>query len=71
MRYRYSSVFLHWLHNRVPAVRQRAGGVYQGVQMKDDDNDFEMFGDLILLVGCLFVFFLLIIGVGGLIWWML
>jgi hypothetical protein len=39
--------------------------------MKYEPDDIDMFGDLILLAGCLFIFFLLIIGVGVLVWWML
>jgi len=71
MRYRYSSVFLHWLHHLQPAVQQPVGGLCEGLQMKEDDNDFEMFGDLVMLVGCLFFLLLLVIGIGALVWWML
>jgi hypothetical protein len=39
--------------------------------MKHEPDDIDMFGDLILLVVCLFILFLLIIGVGVLLWWML
>jgi hypothetical protein len=37
----------------------------------NNDNDCEMFGDLVMLVGCLFFLLLLVIGIGALVWWML
>ena len=39
--------------------------------MTDDDHDFEMFGDLILLVIVMFLFVLFVAGIGGLVWWLL
>jgi len=52
-------------------MQQPVGGFCEGLQMKNDDNDFEMFGDLVMLVGCLFFLLLLVIGIGALVWWML
>jgi hypothetical protein len=39
--------------------------------MKEDDNDFEMFGDLIMLVLAMFFFILLAAGIGTLLWWLI
>jgi hypothetical protein len=65
------SIFLGWLRNLLPAMRKCVGNLYGALQMNDEPDDIGMFGDLILLVGCLFIFFLLIIGVSVLVWWML
>ena len=39
--------------------------------MNDDDNDFEMFGDLIMLVFAMLFFILLAAGIGTLLWWLI
>ena len=39
--------------------------------MKSDDDDLEMFGDLILLIIAMFFFVLFVAGIGALLWWML
>jgi flagellar basal body-associated protein FliL len=39
--------------------------------MKYDDHDFEMFGDLILLVIVMFLFVVFVAGIGGLVWWLI
>jgi len=71
VRYRHGNVLLCWIHPLQPAVQQPVGDLCEGLQMKEDDNDFEMFGDLVMLVGCLFFLLLLVIGISALVWWML
>jgi hypothetical protein len=39
--------------------------------MKHDEHDFEMFGELILLVIVMFIFGLLVGGIGVFVWWLI
>ena len=64
-------IFLDWLRNVLPTMQQCVGNLYGTMQMKSDDDDLEMFGDLILLIIAMFFFVLFVAGIGALVWWML
>ena len=51
--------------------KQAAGLDMEGRGMNDDDNDFEMFGELIMLVFAMLFFILLAAGIGALLWWLI
>jgi len=63
-------IFLGGLCNVLPTLRKFAGNFYRAMQMKHN-HDEDLFGDLVLTAVAVFLFTLLVIGIGSFVWWLI